>query len=148
RAARVSAQRAGDRPIRELRFRPRGLSQGPLPARRGLRGRDPDGVRGGRGLSRLPGPRSHAFVTARALTRQRFGGTLDAGGGWSSSLPTLGGDVGGLAPKALASRAWRGDPVRGYSALRNLAVRRGALADLALALHRFDRRLQQRAELA
>ena len=45
RAARLPAQRGGDRPVRAVRFSPRGLPAGALPPRERLRRRDPDGAR-------------------------------------------------------------------------------------------------------
>src|SRR4029079_4080904 len=44
RAARVPVERACDPAVRAVRLRTRGVPQGALPAGRGGRGRDPDGV--------------------------------------------------------------------------------------------------------
>ncbi len=67
RAARLPLERAGDQALRAVRLRARGAPQGPLPPRRRVRRRDPDGV-----LARR--------LTTPAFEESLRGGAADRGG--------------------------------------------------------------------
>ena len=89
RAARLPAQRARDRPLREARLRARGVSDAPLPAaRRPLRRRDPDGEAIAVGFDAWPterDPLPPPSTASRRTSRASRSRTSSASSGSSAS---------------------------------------------------------------